>query len=55
MAVIIADMHMPTQCSQCPFGFRIDNEHTACSRKPAEEPVEDGDERPKYCPLKEVK
>lgn len=54
MAIIIQDMNMPAQCSQCPFHFRIDNAHTACSRNPLENPVEDGDERPKYCPLKEV-
>lgn len=55
MAIRIQDMDMPTQCSQCPFGFRTDNAHTACSRKPMENPVEDGDERPRHCPLKEVK
>jgi hypothetical protein len=55
MAIIIRDMDMPTQCSQCLFGFRIDNAHTACSRNPMEIPVEDGDERPTHCPLKEVK
>lgn len=55
MAVIIQDMHMPEQCSQCPFGFRTDNAHTACSRNPMESPVEDGDEKPKHCPLKAVK
>lgn len=54
MAIIIRDMDMPTQCSQCLFGFRIDNARTACSRNPMESPVEDGDERPKHCPLKEV-
>ena len=54
MAVIVTDMQMPTQCWQCVFHFRIDNASTGCSRKPAEEPVQDGDERPKYCPLKEV-
>ena len=55
MAIILQDMNMPTCCVACPFHFRIDNGHTACSRKPMEDPVEDGDERPKYCPLKEVK
>lgn len=55
MAIIIQDMYMPEQCSQCPFGFRIDNAHTACSINPMENPVEDGDERPKHCPLKEIK
>jgi len=54
MAVIITDMQMPVQCCQCVFHFRIDNQSTGCLRKPTEEPVEDGDERPKYCPLKEV-
>lgn len=55
MAIIIQDMNMPAQCAQCPFHFRTDNAHTACSRKPMEKPVEDGDKRPKYCPLKELK
>ena len=55
MAIIITDMYMPAQCSQCPFSFRVDNMHTACSRNPLENPVEDGDEKPKHCPLKEVK
>ena len=55
MAIIIQNMYMPEQCSQCQFGFRIDNSHTACSRNPMENPVEDGDERPKHCPLKEIK
>ncbi len=54
MAVIITDMQMPAQCWQCEFHFRINNASTGCSRKPTEEPVKDGDERPKYCPLKEV-
>lgn len=55
MAVIITDMDMPMQCLQCPFSFRIDNAHTACSRNPMERPIEDGDERPKHCPIKEIK
>lgn len=55
MAVIIQDMSMPAQCWQCPFHFRVDNGHTACSRHPTEKPVEDGDKRPEHCPLKEVK
>lgn len=55
MAIIIQDMDMPSQCWQCPFHFRTDNGHTACSRNPMKNPVEDGDERPKHCPLKEVK
>lgn len=54
MAVIITDMQMPIQCWQCDFHFPIDNASTGCSRKPTEEPVKYGDERPKYCPLKEV-
>lgn len=55
MAVIITDMQMPIQCWQCEFHFRTDNAHIACARHPMETPVEDGDERPKHCPLKEVK
>ena len=55
MAVIIQDMDMPAQCWQCPFHFRTDNAHIACSRNPMKDPVEDGDERPKHCPLKEIK
>lgn len=55
MAVIIQDMDMPVQCWQCPFSFRTDNAHTACSRNPMENPIEDGDGRPKHCPLIEVK
>ena len=54
VAIIIQDMNMPAQCWQCPFHFRLDTAHTACSRKPMEDPVEDGDERPKYCPLEEL-
>lgn len=54
MAVIITDMQMPTQCCQCEFHFQINNVSIGCSRKPAEKPVEYGDERPKYCPLKDV-
>ena len=55
MAVILTDMQMPIQCCQCEFSYRLNNASTACLRNPAEKPVEDGDERPKYCPLKEVK
>lgn len=55
MAIIIQDIDMPAQCWQCPFSFRIDNAHTVCLRNPMEKPVEDGNERPKHCPLKEVK
>lgn len=55
MAVIVMDMNMPTNCSWCEFSNRLDNARTYCTRNPFEKPVNDGEDRPEYCPLKEVK
>lgn len=55
MSVIVTDMVMPSGCWCCEFGRRWNNASTICDRKPCEPPVEDGDERPSYCPLKETK
>lgn len=54
MAVIVMDMNMPTNCSCCEFSIWLDNSRTYCIRKPFEKPVNDGKDRPEYCPLKEV-
>ena len=55
MSVIVTDMVMPSGCWCCEFGRRWNNASTMCDRKPYEPPVEDRDERPSYCPLKETK
>ena len=53
MAVVLTDMNMPGSCNCCEFGIRIDNASCMCNRKPMEAPIEDGDPRPDWCPLKE--
>ena len=55
MSVIITDMTMPKVCCLCEFSQRWDNGHTICKRKPDKQPIEDGENIPEYCPLKEVK
>lgn len=54
MAVIVMDMNMPINCSCCEFSKRLDNSRTYCQRKPFEKPVNNGEDRPEYCPIKEV-
>lgn len=54
MSIIITDMEMPVGCWCCEFGRRWDNSSSLCDRKPSEPPIEDTNERPYYCPLKEV-
>ena len=55
MAIIISDMIMPSSCSYCEFGRRLDNVSTMCERHPSELPVQDDlGKRPEHCPLQEV-
>ena len=57
MSVIVRDMEMPESCAVCPLAHRsFDGSETrlACyaSKRWCSD---DGDERPKFCPLFEIK
>ena len=54
MIALLIDKDMPLCCSGCDFGKRLTNFHTMCEIKPLEKASEDGEKRPKFCPLKEV-
>lgn len=54
MAVLIENIDKPPACIFCIFVMRIDNAKTACQLFPSMEPVDDGNQPPPYCPIKEA-